>query len=143
MKLSIASGPLAGRTIDVTSDMSVGREQADLLLHDEEVSRAHAQISPKAAGLEIRDLGSLNGTWVNGNRIQAPTMLGAGDVVTIGASTIRVLSPSQEPRGLPADPFSPRSRRPRIASRRISATVFSIAVIASTGVALIVYFAGR
>ena len=43
-------------------------------------------------GLEIQDLGSLNGTWVNGERITSPTLLAAGDAIKIGTTRIDVLS---------------------------------------------------
>ena len=56
------------------------------------ISRAHAVLDPTVEGLEIQDLGSLNGTWVNGQRITAPTLLVAGDIVKIGATRFEVVS---------------------------------------------------
>ena len=49
-------------------------------------------------GLEIQDLGSLNGTWVNGERITAPTLLVAGDAIKVGTTRIEVLSAGQQRR---------------------------------------------
>ena len=59
---------------------------------DPEISRAHAVVGSTANGLEIQDLGSLNGTWVNGERISGPARLVPGDVVKIGATRIQVVS---------------------------------------------------
>ena len=47
---------------------------------------------PPMADSEIRDLGSLNGTWVNGERISSPTVLAPGDVVKVGTTRIEVLA---------------------------------------------------
>ena len=48
--------------------------------------RRHARVRPVDGGVEIEDLGSKNGTWVNGAQIDGPTRLAAGDVVGIGPS---------------------------------------------------------
>ena len=49
------------------------------------VSRRHAVVRPLDGGLEIDDLGSTNGTWVNGERIEGATRLAAGDVIGVGS----------------------------------------------------------
>lgn len=55
-----------------------------LILRDNRASRGHAKISRDLAAFLIEDLDSLHGTWVNGNRIQSPTLLRAGDTVHFG-----------------------------------------------------------
>ncbi len=82
--LSIKNGRHAGRRVDVTGPLTLGRENAEVVLDEPLVSRRHASIRPVDQGLEIDDLGSRNGTWVNGARIEGPTRLAAGDVVAIG-----------------------------------------------------------
>jgi pSer/pThr/pTyr-binding forkhead associated (FHA) protein len=52
---------------------------------DANVSRRHSAIEPRPAGWTIVDLGSTNGTYVNGERI-AEHVLAEGDVITVGAS---------------------------------------------------------
>jgi pSer/pThr/pTyr-binding forkhead associated (FHA) protein len=53
------------------------------------VSRRHAEISRTADGIVLRDLGSTNGTFVDGQRI-THQVLGPGNVVTVGRSRIAV-----------------------------------------------------
>ncbi|MGV7778917.1 FHA domain-containing protein, partial [Mycobacterium kansasii] len=55
----------------------------DIVVADVLASRYHAQLSPGPAGAEIRDLNSINGTFVNGLRVGS-AILSEGDVVTIG-----------------------------------------------------------
>jgi ABC-type multidrug transport system fused ATPase/permease subunit/pSer/pThr/pTyr-binding forkhead associated (FHA) protein len=93
--LVVRGGPLAGRRIEIGAELVIGRENADLSLEDEKASRRHAAVRPVPGGLEIEDLGSLNGTWVNGGRIGAPTRLAPGDTVTIGDVLIDVVSDAE------------------------------------------------
>ncbi len=60
------------------------------------VSRRHASIERMRNGLVIRDLGSTNGTFVNGERIDAPTPMGHGDVVHIGDQEFRLIEDEAE-----------------------------------------------
>jgi len=85
-ELVIASGPDAGTHILLTNEVTTaGRHEAsDLLLDDVSVSRHHALITRTASGrITLRDLNSLNGTYVNGTRVEETT-LHSGDEVQIG-----------------------------------------------------------
>jgi hypothetical protein len=94
----IKEGPANGQELPVDSELVLGRENADLTIDDTQLSRQHARIKPVDGVLEIEDLGSLNGTWVNGNRIPESTRLSPGDVVKIGTTVIEVLAdPAPEP----------------------------------------------
>ncbi|MEW5985626.1 MAG: FHA domain-containing protein [Chloroflexota bacterium] len=63
----------------------LGREPLnDIPLKDPEVSRRHARLTPQSDSFLIEDLGSTNGTFVNGRRITTPTLLKHGDVVDFG-----------------------------------------------------------
>jgi len=65
--------------------VTIGRSPtADVFLDDVTVSRDHAQILSQARGLVLRDLGSLNGTYVNRRRIDADELLHDGDELQIG-----------------------------------------------------------
>ncbi len=88
--LAMKEGPLAGQRFAVETELVIGRANADLTIDDPLISRRHAVIRPADAGLEIEDLGSLNGTWVNGERIAAPTRLEAGDTVSVGDASLEV-----------------------------------------------------
>ena len=93
--VAILDGTEGGRRVQIGERLTMGRgDDAGLFIDDPEISRAHAVLAATAEGLEIQDLGSLNGTWVNGERITSPTLLGPGDVVKIGTTRIEVLSAS-------------------------------------------------
>ena len=101
--LAVLDGAEGGRQIRIAGQLTLGRgDDAGLLIDDPEISRVHAVIGLTADGLEIRDLGSLNGTLVNGERISRPTLLAPGDVVKLGATDIEVLSAGS--RGLASVP---------------------------------------
>lgn len=69
--------------------VSIGRSQeADITLDDAEVSRVHAVIFREGGRLWIADMGSANGTMVNGQRVTAePTEIGPGDMLSFGPTT--------------------------------------------------------
>src|SRR5215204_1030937 len=72
--LIVKNGPLAGERLRVIAPLTLGREDVDVLMDAPMVSRRHAVVRPVDGGLEIDDLGSTNGTWVNGERIEAATL---------------------------------------------------------------------
>ena len=169
--LVFSEGPLAGQRVEVDAELVLGREDASLTIDDEEISRRHAVIRPKDGGVEIEDLGSTNGTYVNAVRIEGPTRLAGGDTVKLGRSVLQVESvraaatvaaavpappapapptPLAAPAGssAPAAPFGayavPRAKRSRgIASRQLGPQVVSFAIVIATAVALALYFADR
>ena len=74
-----------GQTLALTDELSIGREQDnDLRLDDQKLSRHHAVIEAAGKGWQVRDLGSTNGTGVNGQRISAPFLLKLGDIIELG-----------------------------------------------------------
>lgn len=83
-------GPLAGQRIPVETEIVVGRVEADVTLEDPLISRRHAAIRPVGDTLEIEDLGSLNGTWVNGVRIEGRRGLEGGDLVQVGGASFEI-----------------------------------------------------
>lgn len=80
------------RQVAVTGEeTTIGRApDSDLVLHNKSVSRTHAAIVLSASGAAIRDLGSRNGTWVNGLRIGRDRRLRPGDRVRLGAAPLIV-----------------------------------------------------
>lgn len=84
------SGPAAGRTVDVDEEIVIGREDSDLDIDDTELSRRHAVVRRFANRLQVEDLGSTNGTFVDGNRIAEPTLLGGGAEIKIGMTVMVV-----------------------------------------------------
>lgn len=88
--LVFAEGPLSGRREELQRELVIGREDAGLTIDDPELSRQHAAVRPVDGGLEIEDLGSRNGTYVNGSRIERATRLAGGDTIKLGQSVVRV-----------------------------------------------------
>jgi len=72
--------------------LTLGREEgrADLVLDDPGVSRVHARFAVDRGAVVVEDLGSSNGTFVNGERISRPVELGADDEVQLGGTVLSV-----------------------------------------------------
>ncbi len=83
--LIVKRGPNAGSKFFLDSDETmIGRHQeSDILLDDITVSRRHAEIRREADGFSLQDVGSLNGTYVNRERVEK-AHLRAGDEVQVG-----------------------------------------------------------
>lgn len=90
--LVVEQGDEPGRRILLgSSPVRVGRlPPADVVLSDPRVSRLHAALSMVAAGVEVKDLGSTNGTFVDGRRINEPTLLPAGASLRIGNHVLKL-----------------------------------------------------
>ncbi|MGN6867333.1 MAG: FHA domain-containing protein [Solirubrobacteraceae bacterium] len=89
-RLRVVSGPAAGQTVDIEEEVVIGREDTDLDIDDLELSRRHAVVRRHANRLQVEDLGSTNGTFVDGNRIAEPTLLGGGAEIKIGTTVLVV-----------------------------------------------------
>jgi len=92
-RLRVVSGAATGMTVDVDREFVVGRAESEVgnLRGDQEISRRHARFTVTAEGvLLIEDLGSTNGTFVNGRRLTAQHVLHPGDQVKLGATTLEV-----------------------------------------------------
>lgn len=80
-------------SILVEDELLIGRQTdgAGRLAEDEEISRSHARVTLDTSGFcAIEDLGSTNGTFVNGLRISGPTTVSEGDTIELGATTLAV-----------------------------------------------------
>lgn len=133
-------GPVAERALD-PGELLVGRDSASgLVIADERASRRHARFVTWPTGqVQLEDLGSTNGTWVNGARIAGPTAVGEGDRIHIGGHLLVVTVPPtpalDAPAGLAADPATPlpSSRRLWIAGAAavVVVVVLVVAVVVS------------
>ena len=81
-----------GSTVEVRGPTRLGRggENAIRLDGDDFASTRHAMLEPRPDGLWVEDVGSTNGTFVNGGRVTTARLLVAGDVVRIGKTDLRV-----------------------------------------------------
>ncbi len=89
-RLRVVSGPAAGQTVDIDGEVVIGREDTDLDIDDVELSHRHAVVRRYANRLQVEDLGSTNGTFVDGIRIVEPTLLGGGAEIKIGTTVLVV-----------------------------------------------------
>ncbi len=95
LHLEVLSGNGAGSEILVEDELVIGRHAtgAGKLADDSEISRQHARISREVTGdYAIEDLGSSNGTFVNGLQIFSPRLLALGDSIELGATALVVRS---------------------------------------------------
>jgi hypothetical protein len=99
------SGPRSGRLVVVKSadleegeqfeldstQLTIGRgRQNDIAIStDEYASARHARFEPRQDGVWVQDLGSTNGTYLNGARLEHPRRLAQGDVVRVGETDLR------------------------------------------------------
>ncbi len=81
-----SGGGRTGETFVLEGDeTTIGRSpECDIFLDDVTVSRRHSIVRRRGGGLEIEDLGSLNGTYLNRKRIDSPARLSDGDELQIG-----------------------------------------------------------
>lgn len=79
------SGPAAGQRWPLAKDeLLIGREPGcDIVIPDRQVSRAHARLCRVEGGFELEDLGSKNGTHVNGLQVTGRTRLQDGDLIQV------------------------------------------------------------
>ncbi len=84
------SGPTPGATYSLEGDqLVIGRDSSSsIAINDAEVSRKHARLNFQGGKYVIEDLGSTNGTFVNGQRLSAPVVLKSGDVVSLGEQIV-------------------------------------------------------
>jgi len=89
-KLSVRQGPRPNLVFDLDQpSYMIGREAGnEIVIEDPQVSRRHAQLTRQGSSYLIEDVGSTNGTYVNGKRVMAPTLLVNGDMVGLADTVI-------------------------------------------------------
>ena len=90
MSLVVLDGPMAGQRVPVAGAVEIGREAAGIrLASDTSASRRHASVTASFSGVQLQDLGSTNGTFLNGQRVQSADAR-PGDVIKVGSTSFRV-----------------------------------------------------
>ena len=121
VKLKVLRGASAGKEIAVkTLQFVIGRaEECSLRVNSEAISRQHCVISFDGHEVRIRDLGSRNGTFVNGERLEAPRRLVMGDQLRVGPMEFLVTYAfvPQASTGVVAESRSPLSAEQDMAGR--------------------------
>src|SRR5690349_3417700 len=93
-RVVVVEGPDTGATLAIPPDspgaVLVGTSPAcNLVLTDRQISRRHISLEPRGIGLRVLDLGSTNGTKVNGLGVADGSLRG-GELIRIGETTLRV-----------------------------------------------------
>lgn len=90
------SGAVFGKVFPVQGPVVIGRAQeADIAVAADEISRRHALVKPTPDGLSVEDLGSSNGTYINGKRVQQG-FLSPGDELRLDAVRFILVAPGME-----------------------------------------------
>jgi predicted component of type VI protein secretion system len=94
--LEVIEGEDAGRQIELTGTVVIGREPSvTVVLDDEQVSRRHARIAVEGGWAVVKDLGSTNGTHVNEQPIAEVRQLEPGDTVRVGGTVFQLRTVQQ------------------------------------------------
>jgi FHA domain len=158
--LFIEEQPVQGAERRVRPGTTVGRIRSDIVLPDPQVSRRHAVFHQIGAGLGVEDLGSQNGTYVNGRRIEGVTSLNEGDSIRFGGTVWRLGAsdpdrlPSAIRHAVPTTAFYgelpsfdaadvPSPVLGFSAARILGATIFCYLVILVTAVGVTLFFVTR
>jgi S1-C subfamily serine protease len=109
--LEVLSGEDAGRVVEVDRPLVLGRVKGSgLVIRDPRASRRHAELAPAGDGVRLRDLGSANGTLVDGEPAGDVVVRG-GEEIRIGDVRIAVLAQEPAVTGAPiAEPVRPEAR---------------------------------
>ncbi len=93
------SGPDTGKIYPLeTPEIIIGREASNgVAINDAEISRKHAKLSLHGSAYVIQDLGSTNGSFVNGQRLTGTQVLNPGDTVSFGENIVMVYEATQDP----------------------------------------------
>ena len=116
-RLVVRTGPNPGMAFDLTKEVTLlGRDVTnDIALGDAEVSRQHARLTRTPGGIVVEDLGSTNGTFINGERLVAPRVMAMGDLLGFG-ETVTLDFESSAPEGAATVMGGPPARRGAAAS---------------------------
>ncbi|HEX9389435.1 MAG TPA: FHA domain-containing protein [Anaerolineales bacterium] len=108
-QLIMRSGPTPGAAFTLEGDqLTIGRDSVnEIVINDAEISRRHARLTFQGGKYVLEDLGSTNGTFVNGQRLAGPRVLKAGEVVSLGEQIVMVFEATNFDAG--ATVVSPRA----------------------------------
>jgi predicted component of type VI protein secretion system len=111
------SGPTPGVTFPLEGDqLIIGRDSSNgVAINDAEISRKHSRLSFQGGKYVLEDLGSTNGTFVNGQRLAGPVVLKPGDVVSLGEQIVLMYDAiNMDPGATMASPRQAVRQAPRV-----------------------------
>jgi hypothetical protein len=89
--LFVRSDSQQGQEFEVNDVVVLGRsDETDVVLDDPYASEFHLRLVSQENGMMLHDLGSTNGTYVNGRRVSAPTELKRGDTIQVGKTVMEI-----------------------------------------------------
>lgn len=95
--------------VELREPLEIGRECDGVLIADGQASRRHANLAPRGETVVVEDLGSTNGTHLDGNRISSAVVLMPGAVLQVGDTTLQLVRNAPEAvQPAPAAPFGAR-----------------------------------
>jgi pSer/pThr/pTyr-binding forkhead associated (FHA) protein len=116
--LEIVEGPGSGRQVALAGPLEIGRDSAcTFKLDDDLVSRRHARVAPQNGFAVAQDLGSTNGTFLNGMTLSGPAPVHPGDHLLVGVTVLELREASDVERRPTAirprpEPFAIGARPP-------------------------------
>jgi pSer/pThr/pTyr-binding forkhead associated (FHA) protein len=118
-QLIMRSGPTPGAAYTLEGDqITIGRDSSNgITINDAEISRRHARLTFQGGKYILEDLGSTNGTFVNGQRLAGPRVLKPGEVISFGEQIVLVFEANTFDPG--ATVVSPRAAAVPSASRPV------------------------
>jgi hypothetical protein len=109
------AGPLEGQRWKINVPLTLGREKdCQIIIPLRQVSRHHSRVTPSPNGAIIEDLGSKNGTYVNGSLVQEPAILTDGDEIQISLAQHFIFLSSDATMPLESLPLEMQKRRLRV-----------------------------
>jgi pSer/pThr/pTyr-binding forkhead associated (FHA) protein len=89
--LFVRSESQQGQEFEVNDVVVLGRsDETDFVIDDPYASEFHLRLVSQENGMMLHDLGSTNGTYVNGRRVSAPTELKRGDTIQVGKTVMEI-----------------------------------------------------
>ncbi len=115
------NGPLKAQRWIIDRPLLIGRdpERCDVVIPARQVSRCHARLSPHPQGVLLEDLGSKNGTFVNGEPVAEPYWLQDGDIISIALAQRLAFWRSEATITLPLEQAPEDFGRPRLDRRLV------------------------
>jgi pSer/pThr/pTyr-binding forkhead associated (FHA) protein len=108
-QLTMRSGPNPGKSFPLeAAEIMIGRDTSNgIPINDAEVSRKHAKLTWQGNAYTLEDLGSTNGTFVNGTRLSGPFTLKANDTVSFGENIALLYEAAVDLNATMAGPVKP------------------------------------
>lgn len=130
--ITFLGGYQAGESIWLDkSEITFGREMDNAVVFNDDsaVSRYHARIVLADDGYWLEDLGSSNGTFVNGQRLESAVLLGNGDQFKIGTTVMSVNLPHQVRAAAPVGPAAPMDNRRMVIMAAVAVAILLLGIV--------------